>query len=212
MKILKIIVGPLRENSYLAYCENTKEGVLVDPGAESNEILKVVEENGVKLKAILLTHAHFDHIGAVPEIKQKFDVPVILHKAEQEVLGNFEYNHSGMYGSDKIELTADKMLDEGEAINFGDETLKIIFTPGHTPGGSCYYSEKAHVVFTGDTLFANSIGRCDFYKGNMEQLIDGIKTKLFVLPDDVTVYTGHEGDTTIGHEKVNNPYARLDRK
>ena len=212
MKVIKSPLGYLQENVYLAFCENTNEGVLIDPGSTPDKIFELLEENNVTLKYIILTHAHFDHIEAIPEIKKRFDVPVVLHKDEQEILGNSKYSHSGLYGGMKVELAADIMLEDGDELTFGDESLKIIHTPGHTPGGACYYSENARVLFTGDTLFKNEVGRCDLYKGNLGQLINEIKTKLLILPDDVAIFPGHSENSTIGREKSENSYVRLDRK
>ena len=212
MKVIKTPLGALQENVYVAFCEDTKEGVLVDPGSNPEMILAILKKNSVTLKYILLTHAHFDHIEAIPEIKKHLNVPVVVHEDEQEILGDAQYNHSGKYAGEAVELTADIMLKDGEELTVGNDSFRIIHTPGHTPGGACYYSEKSAIVFTGDTLFKDEVGRCDLYKGNLGQLVNGIKKNLFILPDDVIVYAGHGENSSIGHEKIRNPYARLDRK
>ena len=222
MLIKKIVNYSMDQNIFVVYDEKSKEGVIIDPGADAQRIIACVEENGVNVKAIVLTHGHADHIGAVPAVKEKYGCPVVCHKCEQDVLEDATINLSPMfYGA--LELTPDIMLEDGDTFSFGDIDMKCFHTPGHTIGGACYYIEKEKMVFTGDTLFFGSIGRTDFpntgrkikenkcgcgysMNENYRKLIESIEKKLLVLPDDTMVLTGHGAETTIGSERQTNPF------
>lgn len=206
MKIQKFVVSMMVTNCYIVYDENTLDGIIIDPGAEEDKIIDFVSKEKINIKAILLTHAHFDHIGALEELLDEFsDAILVIGEGEDIVLGNANCNLSAYYDK-KIELKADKILEDGEEFTFSGCTLKTIHTPGHTPGGTCFYFEKEKVLFSGDTLFFESIGRTDFELGSTKDLINSINSKLMILPDDVTVYSGHGIETTIGHEKSHNPF------
>lgn len=198
-------VGPLGTNCYLLGCEETKEGAVIDPGAEGERILAAAREAGIKIAYIINTHGHIDHIGANGIIKESTGAPVLIHKDDAPYLTEPGRNLSLFMGSRDKSPEADCFLEEGDTINIGRTiTLTVIHTPGHTPGGICLKGEG--FIFTGDTLFAGSIGRTDLPGGSYNQLINAIKEKLFVLDDDLKIYPGHGPSSTIGAERVDNPF------
>lgn len=186
-----IPVGMLAANCYILGCKDTKEGVVIDPGGDASKILYKIEKLDLTIKYIILTHGHDDHIGAIDEIKEKTNAPIAIHKLDKEILE----------GENKL---ADLYLKDGDILPIGSIELEIIHTPGHSPGGICIFTEG--IVFTGDTLFAGSIGRTDFYKGSMEQILSSIRNKLFVLPENTKVYPGHGPSSSIAREKNTNPF------
>ena len=205
MKIKVEIVGAMQENTYFAIEEETNNAIIIDPGAEAEKLINIIEKEGLNLKYIVLTHAHFDHIGACAKIKEKFNVPIVLGEGEEVLLENGNNNLSSVYG-ETIELKGDKYLKDGEILKFGENLeFKTIQTTGHTPGGICIYFEKDNVLFSGDTLFYGSIGRTDFPYGSSSDLIKSLD-KLKKLPDETYVYSGHGPKTTIGTEKNINIY------
>jgi len=205
MQIKTLIVNDLQTNCYLLTDESTKEAVIIDPGGEEDYIIDEIEKSGCNLKAILLTHGHFDHIEAVPAIKNKYNVAVYAHEAETVILGNSRANISSLFGDGGLKISADKTFKDGDIFTFGNTDLKVIHTPGHTPGGVSYYCQKDNVLFSGDTLFYLSMGRTDFPYGDYKALINSIKNKLFLLPENTKVLTGHGESTTIAKEKKLNP-------
>lgn len=206
MKIKKFVVSMMVTNCYVVYDEKSFEGIIIDPGAEEDKIIDFISKEKINIKAIVLTHAHFDHIGALKDLIDEYSqAPLLICEGEEIVLRNSEINLSSYYG-EKIELKADRILKDGEEFSFSDCTFKTIHTPGHTPGGACFYFEKEKVLFSGDTLFFESIGRTDFELGSLKSLIKAINEKLIILPEDVTVYSGHGIETNIGHEKRYNPF------
>ena len=186
-------VGYLSTNCYVVSCKETKEAVVIDPGfetkTEANLILDFIKRNHLKIKHIINTHGHPDHISGNSYLKKATNASILIHE-----------NHKG-------KANADNKLREGEVIQVGNFKLVVIHTPGHTKSGICLLGDKA--VFTGDTLFAGSIGRTDFPGGSYIQLIHSIKTKLLLLPDNLRVYPGHESFSTIGNEKKFNPFLQL---
>lgn len=196
--------GPLYVNTYVVYDSERKIAFIVDPGGVNPAIDSFIETNKLKVEFIILTHGHGDHIGGAEAYRDKYKAPIYAHKAEKEMLSSPAYNSSKMMFSKPIAFMADRWLTDGEEIPFGDTKLKIIHTPGHSPGGICILIGKW--LFSGDTLFAGSVGRTDFALCNAQHLFDSIREKLFVLDDDVEVYPGHEGFTTIGNEKKYNPF------
>lgn len=200
----------LKQNICLCWCEKSKEAVLIDAGCsqlDEAEIVKAIKENGLTVKAILLTHGHFDHIISLDRMKAITGAKVYCHSLEKPYLENPDVNLSCMVGKE-VSVTADEFLHAGDVISFGEEELQAIHIPGHTPGSLCYYSKKAGVVFTGDTLFANAIGRTDLPLCDSELLMRSIKTKLLTLPEETVVYPGHAASTTIGKEKKHNPFLK----
>ena len=205
MIIKNFIAGMMQTNCYVAGNEETKECFLVDPAACTSQIVSYIKENGLNLKAILLTHGHFDHIMGITEFLREFPVPVYAYEAEKELLEDAEKNLSASYGMFYIFRDA-QYLRDGQILEIAGMKIKVIYTPGHTIGGCCYYIEDENVLFSGDTLFYTSIGRTDFATGSYNKLVNSVRLKLFVLPDEVKVYPGHMSETTIGYEKEYNPF------
>lgn len=204
MQIIKLEVGALGTNCYIVWCEQTKQAVVIDPGGDADSIMAQVRGEELTVKYIINTHGHADHIGAVAKIKQVTGAPVLIHAADADMLTSSLRNLSTYMGPGITCEPADRTIKEGDVINFGAELLTVLETPGHTPGGICLKGEG--VVFSGDTLFAESIGRTDFPGGSYSQLIKHIQQKLMILPDDYTVYPGHGPETTIGWERKRNPF------
>jgi hydroxyacylglutathione hydrolase len=199
-------VGPLGVNCFILGCEDTREGVVIDPGGDVGRIAEIVQRHGLKIRYIINTHGHFDHVGGNLQAVKAFGAPLLIHENDAVMLGRTA-EVARMYGMQGENSPApDSFLAEGMEIIFGTQRMKVLHTPGHTQGGCCLYLEAEKKVITGDTLFADSIGRTDLPGGSHEQLLASIKTKLFTLPDEVTAYPGHGPKTTIGHEKHNNPY------
>ncbi len=206
MKIETFVLGPVRTNCYIGVNEETKECFVVDPGDGPDYFLNHFEEQGWTLKGILLTHGHFDHVTGVKPLVDKFGVPIYAMSSEIELLASAELNESIRFRR-PVTLTGVIGLADGESLELAGVSIRAIATPGHTIGGGCYYLESEKVLFSGDTLFARSVGRSDFPTGNHEELINSIRTQLFVLPEETMVYPGHMSETTIGYEKENNPFA-----
>lgn len=204
MNIKVLIVNDIAENAYILH-ENGK-ALVVDPGDTNGEIIGFLKENNLELEGILLTHGHFDHCFGVEKLRKEYNVKVYGSKQEKIIFESTEYNFSKNYEEPFI-VNCDYFFDE-ECITIGDFNFRTILTNGHSPGSSCFYFEEAKVLFSGDTLFNKSIGRTDFYFGDENALIKNIREKLFVLPDDVKVYSGHGFSSTIGNEKASNPFFR----
>ena len=204
MIIEHLVVGPLAVNCYIVACKATKEAAVIDPGEEGSRILTKTELMGVKITSIINTHGHFDHIGANNYLKEHTDAKLILHEDDCDLLP-MAAEHALRYGltvtpSPKPDLT----VSDGDIIKTGNLEIKVIDTPGHSPGGICLLVEDS--LFSGDTLFAESIGRTDLPGGNFKQLISSIKLKLLPLAPNTKVYPGHGESTTIGMEKQANPF------
>ena len=205
MIVKKLEVGPFASNCYIVGSEANKEGVIIDPGADAEEILKNVRKLGLNTKLIVLTHSHIDHIGALKEVKEATGAEVAIHTDEAKSLQ--EGSLATMFGlSYPPPPPPDRLLKGGDSIDFGDLHLLVLHTPGHSPGGICLLGEG--VVFSGDTLFNYGIGRTDFPGGSYSQLLNSIHTKLMILPDNTVVCPGHGPDTTIGAERSGNPFLR----
>lgn len=204
-EVLRYIVGPVCTNCYLLVNHKTGELLVVDPGDQAQLIEKQIEKTGAKPVAILLTHGHFDHAGAAEELAGKYQISIYAHEAEKETLEDPGLNLCGMIGEHKV-YHADIFVKDEEVLNLAGFSIRVFFTPGHTIGGCCYYIADEKILFSGDTLFQESVGRTDFPRGSASDLIRAIREKLMPLPDDVTVYTGHDESTLIGYERMHNPY------
>ncbi|MBK6782717.1 MAG: MBL fold metallo-hydrolase [Saprospiraceae bacterium] len=197
------------ENTYLVY-DNSKECAIIDPGCntktERDELINFIEDHKLKPVLLLNTHCHIDHILGNLYISSKYNVPLVSHKGEQTVLDSGK--HVSMMYNIPYDVSPDISVfyKDGDEITFGLTTLKVLFTPGHSPASICFYEENSKKLIAGDVLFEGSIGRTDLPGGDYETLINSIKNKLFVLPDDVKVFPGHGNSTTIGHEKRTNPF------
>lgn len=201
IKIRSVLVSECYTNCYLCMNTETKEGFIVDPGDDELKISANVSHIEMKPVAILLTHGHFDHIGAVEKLKKRYDIPVYASEVEDRLLLDNRANLSAMFGEPTM-ICADKFLRDGENINIAGFDIKFILTPGHTPGSGCYYIADEKVLFSGDTLFHASRGRTDFPGGSEAAIINSIKEKLLKLPGDTDVYPGHMDTTKIDNEKV----------
>lgn len=211
MKINHYVVGPVQTNCYVVINEENKECFIIDPGASAKQLAGFIRKDELTPVAILLTHGHFDHAGAAEELAKEFDIKIYAHRAEKDTLQDSKKNVSWMMGVSES-YQADVFLKDDEIINLAGFEIKVLYTPGHTEGGCCYYIESEDVVFTGDTLFAQSVGRTDFPGGSMSQIVRSIQGKLFTLNEagkletDIMVYPGHNEPTTIETERMNNPY------
>lgn len=205
LAIRMMVLGPVQTNCFFLINEDTKEVLIIDPADRAQKIIEWINSEGLKPVAILLTHGHFDHIMGMAGVKNEYHIPVYASKDEVEVLANPQLNVSTMMGA-YISLTADELFADGDVLELAGMKLKVISTPGHTIGSVCFYMEEEKVLISGDTLFEASVGRTDFPTGSSRQLIESIKTRLFVLPDDTDVFPGHGGTTSIAYEKAHNPF------
>lgn len=197
-------VGSFMSNCYIVGSDKTKEAAIIDPGADFNRIDKRISDLGLVPKMIILTHAHADHIGAVVDLKDKYNIPVYAHEDDAKALLDSSINLTKMLFRKDISIDPDVKLNDGDVINLSDLEFEIIHTPGHTPGGICIKVEN--IMMTGDTLFNKSIGRTDFPGGSFEDIISSIKNKIFKYSDDTIIYPGHNSPSTIKSEKQGNPF------
>jgi glyoxylase-like metal-dependent hydrolase (beta-lactamase superfamily II) len=205
MRIQKFMTGPLQVNTYLVSDETTKKGFMVDPGGYSEKIRQTIDEEKIELDYIILTHGHGDHIGGVIDFQSHYpQARLVASKEERAMLSSSSMNFSRETTGKPVELVPDLSVEDGDQLKIGNMELKFILTPGHTKGGMCIYTDKA--LFSGDTLFQQSIGRTDFPGGSLDEIRHSIINKLFVLPEDTQVFPGHMGITTIGNEMRNNPF------
>ncbi len=204
MIIKELVVGPLMANCFICGCSKTKEAVVIDPGGDADTILLSLAESKLKVKYIINTHGHFDHVSANGKMKDATGADILIHPLDAPMLEKLSSSAAFFGVSVENSPPCDQTLEEDDTVSFGDITLKVIHTPGHTPGGISLYTNG--IVFVGDTLFAGSIGRTDFPGGDFNTLISSIKTKLFNMEDDIRVFSGHGPETSIGVEKRHNPF------
>lgn len=208
MLIKDLVVGPIGANCIILGCDVTREAAVIDPGDDARRILEALAAEKLTVKAIINTHGHFDHVGANKKLKEATGADIMIHKADAAMLAELSVTAMAFGLRAENSPPADRLLADGDTITFGEQSLTVLHTPGHTPGGITLYSKEEKVVFAGDTLFYGSIGRTDLPGGNYGTLISSIKTKLFALPDETVVYTGHGPKTTIGTEKQYNPFLK----
>ena len=199
LELQQMVLGPVYTNCYFLKNKETGETLIVDPADSPKRIFQKVEDMGAKPVGILLTHGHFDHVEALKEVAEKYNAPIYMNKNEID----FMKNDKTVFGALPKKYN---LVEDGDTLPFGDGVIKCIHTPGHTKGGMCYLYKDA--LFTGDTLFKGSVGRSDFIGGNFNELITSIKTKLMILDDNIKVYPGHMESSSIGFERLNNPFLK----
>jgi hydroxyacylglutathione hydrolase len=205
MIVRTLAVGSMLANCYLVWCEETKEALVIDPGGEGRRILAEIAREQLQVRYIVNTHGHVDHIAANAEVRSATGAKLMIHEEDAPLLGNPDLNLSVYVGSALQGLQLDVLLHEGDEIACGKQVqLKVLHTPGHTRGGICLQAQGT--IFTGDTLFAGSIGRTDFPGGSYRDLIESIKNKILVLDDACLVYPGHGPASTVGYEREHNPF------
>ncbi len=199
-----LVVGPLAVNCFIIGCDSTREAVIIDPGDETDQILEIVNQKKLKVKYILLTHGHVDHLAAAKSLKAKLDVKLLMHKDDLALVQNAP-TQAAMFGlPDPGVPSADQYVEEGDKISVGKLEFKVLHTPGHSPGSVTYFINEK--LFVGDLIFSGSIGRTDLPGGSYEQLIQSVKNKIFSQPDSTDIYPGHGPATTVGTEKATNPF------
>lgn len=203
MILERLEVGSFASNCYLVACPETKQAIIIDPGAEGKLIIKRVKELGLKVKYIINTHAHIDHIGANGDVKEAFNVPILVHEAEASMYQSPQASFALFMGKSKM-APPDQTLKEGDLIELGTLSIKVLDTPGHTAGGICL--DINGVLFCGDTLFNSSIGRTDLPGGSYRQILKSIREKILIYPDNTKVFPGHGPPTTVGDERRYNPF------
>jgi glyoxylase-like metal-dependent hydrolase (beta-lactamase superfamily II) len=210
MQIDRLILGGFQTNCYVVRRDEAAvDCAIIDPGFDADDLLDFLTQRQLNPVAVAITHGHVDHIAGVATLRRQYPkIKVYIHKADAGLLTDPEANLSALAGSVVATEPADVRLQDGDTIDEAGIKLKVLHTPGHTLGGICLYAESEAIVFAGDTLFADSVGRTDFPGGDVEQLIESIQTKLFALPDKTAVYPGHGMRTTIGREKRANPFVR----
>jgi glyoxylase-like metal-dependent hydrolase (beta-lactamase superfamily II) len=204
MIIARLEVGVFAENCYVVGCEETREGVVIDPGDEAGRILTAIEKHKLHIKYILITHAHLDHVKEAGAVKRQLNVPLFMHRSDQFLLDNLSAQAAAFGLSTSGVPQVDTYVDESENIEFGKQRFEVLHTPGHSPGSISFVTKG--LAFVGDVLFAGSIGRTDLPGGDFDVLIGSIKSKLFPLGDDTLVYPGHGPATAIGIERRTNPF------
>ncbi len=206
MIIRTLTVGPFQENCYIIGDPETRKGTVIDPGSEPERITRNIDESNLSIDSVYNTHGHIDHIGAIIPLQKKYRAAFYLHTDDETLIGK-AVQYAAMYG---LELEGipeiDRNINDGDELTVGGLKMRVIHTPGHTRGCCCFYFPNENIIFTGDTLFRESIGRTDLPGGHYQTIIRSIKEKLFTLPGDTTVYPGHGPQTTIGYEKMNNPF------
>jgi hydroxyacylglutathione hydrolase len=208
MILESLIVGPFQENCYVIGDEATRTGAIIDPGDEATRIALAVEQRGLEIGQILVTHAHIDHVGAVGALVDEYACPVLMHAEAEPMLEQLP-TQAVMMGLRFGKVPAvDRYIEDEEIIEVGTLKLRSLYTPGHAPGHLAFYAEDEGVVLSGDALFAGGVGRTDLFGGDMEVLLRSIDKRLLTLPDETTVYPGHGPPTTIGAERAYNPFLR----
>ena len=202
--IHQLSVGPLQVNCFLVACQKTRDAMVIDPGDEGLRILALAKSEGFEISKVVNTHGHFDHIGANQQVVESTGAELMLHADDVPLLQNAR-SHAEIYGLSVVPSPAPgRLLDQGDTFDVGEHSFSVFHVPGHSPGGICLLND-GH-LFVGDVLFAGSIGRTDLPGGDFDALIEGVRERLFHLPDDTIVHPGHGPDTTIGQERRTNPF------
>ena len=206
MKIEKYVVGMIGTNCYLVINEETKDTVMVDPGAYPAKLKNAVKEQGLKLKAVLLTHAHFDHIMGLSDVMEDIKIPVYVEEADLPMMMDGESNLSSGYMRGGYQFADAVPVRDGQQLQIAGFQFRVIHTPGHTKGSCCYYLKDEGVLFSGDTVFYGSVGRTDFPGGSTAEIVRSLHKLVDSLPEETEVFPGHDASTTIGYEKRYNPF------
>lgn len=203
-----LTVGPFQENCYIVGDEETRTGALIDPGDEAARIALTVERTGLAIGQIIITHAHIDHVGAIAPLVDEYLCPVVMHEEAEAILKTVPQQAMMMgFRFGKVP-EVDRHVGDEEVLEVGSLRLRSLYTPGHAPGHLAFYEEEQRIVFSGDALFAGSVGRVDLPGGSMEVLMQSISERLLTLPDETRVFSGHGPETTIGRERTTNPFLR----
>lgn len=204
MKIERFVVGIYETNTYIIYHQNTSQALIIDPGDELKRLTKYIDRNSLKLVGIILTHYHHDHIGVAQQLKVIYNCPILAHKKEVEGLKDPHINYSSQMRGKAISIIPDDLLSDGKIIDVGEGALEVIHTPGHTPGGICLKVVNANIIFTGDTVFDDDLGRTDLEGGSEEQLKRTVLNKVSKWPDSTIIYPGHGNSATIAEVRKRN--------
>lgn len=206
MEVTVLTVGPVFTNCYIVNEEGKDSCLVIDPGDEAKKIAEYIQKRNKKMEAILLTHGHFDHMIGVRELMSLLGGKLYAYQDEKELLMDPQLNVSNQIGYE-MSLEADVLLRDHQKITVAGMTFEVIHTPGHTKGSCCYYSEEHQTLFSGDTIFMESVGRTDLPTGNERELIDSVRNRVLTLPSNVKIYPGHGPETNVAYEVANNPYA-----
>jgi len=201
-----LATGPLQCNCQILGDEASKTALVIDPGDDIPEIEQIIERHGLRVEKILFTHAHFDHIGRAADLKRSTGAPTWLHRLEVPVLDSLDQQAAWLGSEPTEKVGIDHYYDEGDVVEFAGHQLQVLFTPGHSPGSVSFYIPSRERLIVGDALFRDSIGRTDLPGGDTQQLLDSIRDKILMLPDDTAVFPGHGPGTTIGRERTRNPF------
>ena len=204
VKLQSFETGPLGVNCYIVADSDSKEGIVIDAGGNADQLLRYIKAEGIHIQVLLNTHGHGDHIGAVDALRDALKVPLLMHAADQPMLGDAKKNLSAFMGFPVTARPAEGTLEDGQRISAGALSFEVLHTPGHSPGGICLLGMG--MLFSGDSLFAESIGRCDFPGASQTQLLVSLQQKVMILPDAIRVYPGHGPDTSIAWERRHNLY------
>ena len=207
LQVEQLVVGPLMSNCYIVWDKDSLESIIIDPGDNAKEIIRIVENLNLKVIAILATHGHFDHVGGVASLKKTINAEFLAHRGDFPEQKKGKITHHS-WGITTEYVKPDRYIDEGDVVYVGKHQFKVLHTPGHSPGSLCFLHDD--IIFVGDVLFQGGIGRTDFQNGSFEQLSKSIRTKLYKLSNDTIVYSGHGPSTTIGDEKQFNPFIRVE--